>query len=169
MRYILPLIISLLAVAVCILLFNHLFNQTFTNEVKAEEPDIVFVDEIYFSENQACKQARIDIINYLKQPELACQVDQDCHFFKYHSFCGNAPVTNTMGHIKLNSYRKTIEENCMYIVQNIPMCTATPFHGHQPVCLNNQCISLPKINEPMLNKQIHDANRLLQLQSQDDY
>jgi hypothetical protein len=165
MRYIVSFLLSLLAVAVCILLFNQLFNQTIAGEPDTEEPDIIFVDKIKFTDNQACKQARIDINNYLKHPETACQVDQDCHFFKHYSMCGNAPVTNTAGNIKLNKLQDIADKNCIYIVHNIPMCIQTPFYGHQPVCLNNQCISLPEINDSLLNKQIHDTNQSLQNQN----
>ncbi|KAA3648995.1 MAG: hypothetical protein DWP95_02430 [Proteobacteria bacterium] len=165
MRYIVSIIISVFIVALCILLFNQLFNQAMTREVKADKPDIVFVDQFYFTDNQACAQARNDINNYLKQPETSCQADQDCHFFKYYSYCGNAPVTNTAGYKKLNAFKEILEKNCIYTVQSIAMCILTPFSGYQPICLDNQCISLPTVNESMLKKQIHDTNRIIQNQT----
>lgn len=169
MRYFISIIFSLLAVAICILLFYRLFDQPMTSEAKAEEPDIVFVDEIYLGDTQTCTQARIDINDYLKKPETSCQIDQDCHFFKHYSMCGNAPVTNTAGYIKLNTLQDIVDKNCIYKVQIIAMCMLSPFSGYQPVCLNNQCISLPEINDSLLNKQIHDTNRSLQIQNQNAY
>ena len=169
MRYIVPFILSLLAVTVCILLFNQLFSQTIARESETKEPAIMFVDEINISDNQACQKARIDINNYLKHPETACQVDQDCHFFKYYSMCGNAPVTNTAGNTKLNNLKDIMDRNCIYNLEIIASCAQTPFSGYKPVCLNNQCISLPEINDSLLNKQIHDTNRSLQIQHQNAY
>jgi|GEM_PF-2679433 len=165
MRYFISIIFSLLAVAICILLFNRLFDQPMTSEAKAEEPDIVFVDKIYLGDNQACTQARNDINDYLKKPETSCQVDQDCHFFKHYSMCGNAPVTNTAGNTKLNNLKDIMDKNCIYNLKVIASCVQTPFSDYKPVCLNNQCISLPEINNSLLNKQIHDTNRSLQNQN----
>ncbi len=145
--------------------FFQLFNQTIRTEAKAKEPDIVFVDKVHIKDNEACTQARNDINDYLKQPELTCLVDQDCHFFKYYSMCGLAPVTNTSGNEKLNKLQDIVDNNCTYKVRTIASCMQSPFSGYKPVCLHNQCISLPEINDSLLNKQIHDTNRILKTQN----